>query len=346
MKKMGKKLCFIMVIFLLAAGPAFSDTITDLVNGVDTFSKELAKALPFNSTVGLNWSDAYIGQLLGLPPHFGVGIVAGATTLPIKALESITGLVGMDDLPLDIMGSIGFPLPALAAEARIGGIGIPFDIGIKYGVVPKSLLGKFVAVDNLPVEFDYQLVGADFRYALFSPKAFPIRVSVGVGFNYLRGGISANIGSPLSFTFTHSSENYTLDVSQPKVALLWETKTIELKAQVSFPLVIITPYAGVGASYGWSKAGYDISSTVKIKKGSTDQTGPAFDSAVNILGQYFNLPGVKSTGFGSMMEVTGFTMRAFGGISVNLFVIKIDLTAMYNIMDGSLGATVGVRFQL
>jgi len=356
MKKMGKKLSVIAIIFLLAASPAFSQEIPkidDLLKGVDDFSKGLANALPFNSTVGLNWSDAYIGQLLELPPHFGIGVTVGVTTMPIPALESITGLIGMDDLPLDILGSIGFPIPAISAEARIGGFFIPFDIGFKFGAVPKDILSNFVDMNSLPIEIDYQLIGFDFRYAIFNPKAMPIKVSVGIGFNYLRGGISAEVPMNLGYSFEAPSNldnpdpnnmsTYELKVKPPTASLLWENKTLEAKAQVSFPLFIITPYAGIGISYGWSSAGYDIKSGVTYKKDGNEQ--PLNNQIIGILEEQ-GMSGLTGNGFGSMVDVGGFNIRAFGGLSLNLFVIRIDVTAMYNFFSQSLGASLGLRFQL
>jgi len=53
----------------LSLSPIFATpTVADIQTGAVAMSNALAKALPFNSTVGLNWSDAYIGQFISLPP--------------------------------------------------------------------------------------------------------------------------------------------------------------------------------------------------------------------------------------------------------------------------------------
>jgi hypothetical protein len=122
----------LLIIFLPAASPVFSQgAFKDLQNAADNVIDDLAASVPFNSAIGLNWSDAYIGSF----PHFGVGASLGATTIDFNA---VSGLMSMFGVPLKIEGffeGIGFPLPAYTVEARIGGIIIPVDIGVKFGVL-------------------------------------------------------------------------------------------------------------------------------------------------------------------------------------------------------------------
>jgi hypothetical protein len=55
---------------------------------------------------------------------------------------------------------------------------------------------------------------------------------------------------------------------------------------------------------------------------------------------------VTTNGFVSIIENSGVSFRAFGGLSVNLTVIRIDLTGMYNLTDQNWGISLGTRFQL
>ena len=66
----------------------------------------MAEALPFNATIGLDWSSAYLGQF----PHFGVGVTAGASTLPYEAVEQTFQALSIT-LPseLDQFRSFGAP---------------------------------------------------------------------------------------------------------------------------------------------------------------------------------------------------------------------------------------------
>ncbi|MCL2808579.1 MAG: hypothetical protein FWD24_00790 [Treponema sp.] len=182
-----KILSFCIIILALAAGPAFSqmESLDELKNTTESFAKAMAQALPFNSTIGLNWSDAYIGQLLDTPPRFGFGISAGATIIKLDLINKMIGELGGDQIP-DIL--MGLPLPGYTIDARIGGFILPFDIGIKVGVLDTSKMGF-----DLPVGIEYFLFGFDFRYALVDSKVMPIKVSVGAGFNHLSGGINMDV---------------------------------------------------------------------------------------------------------------------------------------------------------
>lgn len=277
-----------LAIFLLAAFPAFSQSLnTDTLNAAtDSF----ADSLSFYSTVGLNWSDAYIGQL----PHFGVGVSLGGITIA-------------KDIPLgaSFFEGIGSILPAWTVEFRVGGFKIPIDIGLKIGILSPELSKSIIdgIYPDSGFSFDYFLLGGEIRYALIDKKVFPIKVSVGLGVNYLKGGVStANSG--IQFNNDNVSE----------LEIQWNTWNFELNAQVSFPFLIITPYLGVGGSFSMTKTTFEISYN-SIKED--------FSFSPNRL-----------------------NLRAFGGFSINMVVVRFDLTGMYNILNGSLGATAGLRFQL
>jgi len=170
---------------------------------------------------------------------------------------------------------------------------------------------------------------------------------VGVGFNHLAGGITYGIGSPLSLNFGP----YKIDASQPELGLKWETNVLDFKAQIAFPIIIFTPYAGIGVSYSWSKAGYGLTSSIS----ASDETGPInVNDIADELGSY-GITGITKNGFEQMREAEGFSFRLFGGISINLPAIRFDLTALYNLNDtihtktfnlSSMGVTFGVRLQI
>ena len=327
MKKYQKILSICALIFLLTTVPVFSQTIANLQAGADSFSTAIAKAMPFNSMIGLNWSDAYIGQLLDIPPNFGVGLSFGVTTMKMGPIEDLLSQFDAN-MPVSIST---MPLPGYTLEGRIGGFILPFDIGLKFGYFPEDLFG------NLNIK--YNLFGFDFRYAILKGDILPIKLSVGLGYNRLDGGISASASGTKNFKFSENNVDYTLNITDPRLGLLWTSNVFELKTQVSFPLIIITPYAGAGISYSWSKAGYEVSAPTTI----SSTTGTEAD-AIEILRKN----GIKygNNGFSSIQSVNDWNTRLFGGLSFNLTVIKLDLTAMYNVRDNGFGGTFGVRFQL
>jgi hypothetical protein len=194
----------------------FADsTLSDLQKGVSNFSDNLAKSLPFNASLGLNWSDAYIGQFLGIPPHFGIGVSGGLTSMDSDSVKKLLNIFDLN-LPIDFM-----ILPAYAVDARIGGFFLPFDVGIKFGILPNLDFGDTLTID-------YLLIGGDIRYAVLKGNAVLPTVSVGLGVNYLRGELGAALGSGQRFTFN----GHSLSLSDPKVGFTWETTALDFKAQV------------------------------------------------------------------------------------------------------------------
>jgi hypothetical protein len=326
-------LCVILGLTVSVSAQNFSQ----IKDGLDGFSEAMAKSLPFNSTIGLNWSDAYIGNFFEIPPHFGVGVAVGATTMEFGAVNDLLGLFGSDlgafGLKSEI-GNGGFVLPAYTAEARIGGFFLPFDLGFKIGYLPK--------MDSI-AGLDYLLVGGEIRYALLKGNVILPKVSIGLGVNYLSGGISAKLDKGQEFEVVPGSGD-TIIIDDPTLNFKWQSTSIDFKAQVSKSFLIITPYLGLGASWASSKVEYDIDSNITtIGFTNLDDANAALKAA--------GLPTVGSNGFSGSQEFTDkWGFRAFGGLSVNLAVIRLDLTGMVNFLDlnnyAAFGATFGVRFQL
>jgi hypothetical protein len=308
---------------------SFGNDLADLQKNVDAFSSELAESLPFNASMGLNWSDAYIGKFLGLPPHFGVGISGGITSLNSAAFDDLLGNFGVS-LPLDQM-----ILPAYVVEGRLGGFFLPFDVGVKFGALPQVDFGERLKID-------YLLVGADVRFAVMEGNLILPKLSVSVGFNFLKSMLTAPLGSGVSFDVNGKA----LELSQPEATFSWETKSIDLKAQISKSFAIITPYVGLGASYAWSSAGYSVDSKLKYDEKEVD--GAAIGEIKDNLAAA-GVPGldnINANGFSSIINVEGWAFRAFGGISLNVLLLRFDLTGMYNFMDSNYGVTLGVRVQI
>jgi hypothetical protein len=318
-----KKIALYCVVLMLFAGSQVFSQIPDiqfddLKKSVDKFSDNLSRSLPFNSGLGLNWSDAFIKKI----PHFGLGFAVGFTTMEADSLDKVLSYFDVG-LPMKLKG---FPLPGYTVEGRLGGFGIPFDIGVKFGYLPIKPSG---------FKMNYLLAGGDVRFAILEKNVILPTISVGVGFNYLSGGIEKSIGSGMHFDYQDG--NY-LDVSQPILYFNWSTASLDFKAQISKSFIIVTPYFGVGASHGWSKAGYGVDATVRDSSGS-------LEAAKEILKQY-DIYNLSENGFSSLKELRGWSARMFGGLSFNITFFRIDLTGLFNIIDKNYGASLGFRVQL
>ena len=321
MNKYIKTALFAILILTTISFNGFAQAaqLDDLRASANSFSRVMARSLPFNSTIGLNWSDAYIGKLIpSAPPHFGLGISMGFTTMSLEAISGLMDFFGGDiSMPLGMNSMV---LPAYTAEARIGGFFLPFDIGLKAGYMPNTNLPFYDFAVN------YMLVGADVRYAIMEGNAVLPKISFGVGFNYLSGGISAT-GS--NIIINHSGGSIT--INSPRIGLKWHAYTFDFTAQISKSFFIITPYIGLGATYSRSSAGFSIDATITTT-GSTS----GIDDFV-----------ITNSNMSAMHSYSGlFGYRVFGGFSINLAVFKIDLTGMYDIRERSYGTTIGFRFQL
>lgn len=330
-----------MIAVVGIAGVSAQQTIENLTvftDAFEDFSEELAKSLPMNSTIGLNWSDAYIGQLLSVPPHFGVGVTAGVTTVPASTFDSliddlgITSSSGIGDL-----AAIGLPIPGYAFDARVGGVGVPFDAGIKVGVLPGMSLGD--------VDAEYTSFGIDVRYALIEGGVVLPKLSVGVGYNRLNGRIAAPLGPSettlASVENADGTETYDLILEDPTFASEWSANVIDFKVQLSKSFIVVEPHIGLGASYGISQVTSGVEADLVVEDGSGNPVAGVDPDDLAGEGAQIDSDGVTVES-----DVNAFAFRVFGGASFNVVIMRFDLGLMYNLNSGALGATLGGRVQL
>ncbi|MEJ2662487.1 MAG: hypothetical protein P8107_00365, partial [Spirochaetia bacterium] len=134
--------------------------------------------------------------------------------------------------------------------------------------------------------------------------------------------------------------------TDPDVTFFWRALSIDVKAQLSKNLLFITPYIGAAASYSvYAEAGGGLSSSVQH---SDNSGGPWTDLDSTQISQLESTLGadVSGTDITVTSAANGWGLRAFGGVAFNLLIIKIDLHAMYNILNSALGFSVNVRAQL
>jgi hypothetical protein len=339
---MMKRFVVVLLVLLTAngvfAGPPPTYQFSQFQSAFQDFANGAAGALPLEASVGLNWSDAYIGQF----PHFGIGVTAGAATIPFAAVKSAINTFG-GSIPSSVsfISNIGIPVPAYTLDARIGGFILPFDIGFKFGYLPAGELSS-LGINGFSA--DYLMVGADIRYALLKDSGLSPGLSVGVGYTYMRGnvGVPGVLNGAIRIaSVSFGGNTHYIDFSNPSLNFFWNTSVIDAKVQLSKTLFIITPYIGVGASYGISNAGGGMQSTMQIDGGAATQ--PQLDQINSAFGTNFTL---QNPGFGVFAGGSGFSARAFGGFSFNIFILKIGVGAEYELLSGSMAAMANARIQL
>jgi hypothetical protein len=360
-----KRLLLALAIFLIPAmvfaqldTSNIGNTITELEEPLTDFAGSFANSLPTNAAIGLTWSDAYIGQLLRVPPNLGIGLTVGASTIDYGSLETFFGELG-ESVPQEVQEvgeQFGIPLPGAVIDARIGGIILPFDFGVKVGFVPG--VARQAIRDNVPgLEFDYLLAGFDVRVPVLQEGVLLPEVSVGGGYNYLNGsiGLDGILGSdiPVGDVTLPDESTQSISLADPSVFFDWNASTIDLKAQASKKLLFLRPYIGLGATYARAGVGTGVRSQVQgvddlqatiesLQEQAADlglPTSAEFD-------QYDDLAGDTGLAIGVNEGANGWGFRAFGGLGFDIFILKIDLGLMYNLVDGSWGGTVGTRIQL
>ncbi len=329
----------VLTAVLLAGNSTLSAASFDfstLTGSISTLADKAGAALPSASALGLDWSDSWIGSLVGVPPHFGLGLSAGFTTIPTGSLQPIFDAMGQQ-LPTYATTLGGVPLPMYTINGRVGGFLLPFDIGFKLGYMPT------LTVSNMGV--DYLLAGADLRYALLQDGITP-GLSVGFGVNYIQADVSYTFPDR-SFNvpnFTSSNGATGVTLKSPTASLGLKDLTYELKAEISKNLLIVTPYAGAALDLSEMRAEAGFNGTILGTDGTTTSTLTPGDLASlnSLTGANFTSNGVSYTALSNNI----WGARIYGGFSFNIVFFKIDVKALYSFPSGNLGADIGARFQM
>ena len=341
---MKKIAAFIAI--LLAAALGFGQTpdteLDKYKSGIQNFADDLAIILPMNSTIGLNWNDAYIGQLIDIPPRFAIGVTTGFTTLPYGSIKTLLEDMGVeaDDTVPSFIQSYGVPLPAAVIDARVGGFILPFDMGFKLG---------YFKMNGEDLNINYILVGGDVRYRVLEQRILIPKISVGVGYNYMSTrikmadalGDDISIGIPTEYALLHPALGgiSTIDLSSPDLDLDMSTKVLDFKVQASWKALIFEPSLGFGLSYGMSSVSTQAES--KLQKNGTTDLDQTELAALSALG--FD---VSDSSLGYSRNTSAFVPRFFCGLGFNLAVFRLDFGTMYGLTTRSWGATVNASFQL
>jgi hypothetical protein len=332
-------------VFLLAAAVLPAQDFTAIAAAFQDFADVAVGSLASTATSGLAWSPAFIGQF----PHLGLGLTVGAAMMPYKAVKPVLGALGISLPPeVDFMQEYGVPLPAAAIDARIGGFALPFDIGLKVGFIPDQVKAMLNGV-----RADYFIAGGDLRIAILQDKGWVPGLSIGAGYSYLKGGVQvADVTSGTTVDIHDimvadgmpAGDTYVLVFSDPDLDFTWESHVIEAKVQMSKQLSILTPHIGFGAAYALTSTvgGGLLSDLVYLQNGSPgiwDDVVDAFENAGE----------TAPTAQGMTIAAdapAGWALRVFGGTSVNLWVLRLDLDAYYNILTGAYGGNVNLRFEM
>ncbi|GMO14716.1 MAG: hypothetical protein Pg6A_00470 [Termitinemataceae bacterium] len=237
---------------VFGAPPKTVGKYSDISDALDDFSKANAGRVNTTAGIGLNWSDAYIGELISYPPHYGFGFTFGVNSLKTSAfnplIEETLGLSKIDPVFVD-----KHFFPTYLIEMRLGGFrDIPFDFGVKFGWMP--------ALSAMPTMGDLKYnnihAGMDLRFNILSVWT-GFQLSWGLGLNYMNGYLQTD-----SYTQTWSDDGLgggtnVFDPAGSKMRLTWDTFTIDAKIifQKSWRMLGITFFGGIVVGYGIGHTG-------------------------------------------------------------------------------------------
>jgi hypothetical protein len=305
-------------VLMFAPALAYSVSLQDVQSAGESFKDDAIISLPLSAASGLIWSDAYIGQFVSKIPHFGYGFAAALTSVKTDGFQSILNSTGANR---EFSGKNSMT-PIVVFETRLGGALFPFDMGMKFGLIDNLKSGKII--EN-GFDRSFFLIGGDFRISVLKDSGRKPGISIGLGYNYLRGSMTSETSGG-DFTYTGG----TLTADPGELKLFWDMHGIEAKLQVSKKLLCFTPYLGAAATFYWANAGYELNANLT-------STLPSNLSDIT----------VTEKGFSSLRSnKTGMSARTFGGVSINIFVFRVDAAAMYDFFSKTYGLNLGLRIQV
>ena len=302
-----------------------------------------------NSLSGVQ-PDAFVGKVFpSVPPHFAVGITASVT--PVKADFITENFAVISSAVTDMLQDVGaasgsmdafnfklpipakLPYPAASVNARVGGLFLPFDLGVWAITTGNAFHEK--AIGNGPVfDFDYTAFGADLRYAIIEGNLILPKITVGAGYQFVR----QNVGVGFSKDFTIDSGYKDPETNQPITGdatmdsgfnVKLDTHTFFGQIQVSKTLLIVTPYLGLKALFTTSNCHYDWK----------------YETTVN--GErYAALSDGKDINYKHSISDLGIQTQVFGGASLNFLVFQTTFNAAYNFSSKMFTGTLGLNVKL
>ncbi len=302
----------LMIAIALTAATAVDQDVLD--ERLGDFANEIADFMPRVSTGTNYWADAHIGNILPLSglPHLGAGFSASAALIPTQFVQTFSDAftTGAD--------WESFPFPALSVDARVGGIILPFDLGVHVMTLSDFEQDFFGFTVEIPTCLSY---GADVRFAILQEGVVLPALSIGVGYTHSEG------------EFNISSENLLpsfTGASRVKSHVEYSTDIFSASAQISKKILFLTPFAGAKAyvqngtySYGGEYANID---------GHTHRltTPVSFDRSFS-----FDNPSFDNVKW-----------SVFAGLGVDFLIIQTTAGVSYDFSDSSWAGSISVHVKI
>lgn len=228
-----KKSFSVFIFGILFSTFSFADPLSQMNSYLNNFTSQLNYVIPNSATENNVYSDAWIGKFIpSLPMHFAVGVEGGVTKLDMSDLCQAAELVHVSGLPSN------FVFPTLGLNAKLGGIILPFDVGLSFMTFNTKDFGNLLK----NIDFQFFIIGGNVRFAILQGKGILPKFSIGAGYYYSSG----NIGK--------TTDNYGISVG-------YKTHTLVAETQLSKTFLFITPFIGFRAVFSKSDSSYNWKTT-------------------------------------------------------------------------------------
>lgn len=282
--------------------------VTDVENGLNNFSKDLAPAISNAQLMQNVWAEAWLGKLVpGF--HLGAGIDLGASQMKITALKDTAKALGFDEVS-DLPDSFAFP--TVAGDVRLGGILLPFDIGASFMTIDSSRINSLNEVID-PVKFDFFTLGFDFRWAILQGKTWQPKFSVGGGYVFTKGGVD-------------------IVSDEANANLNFKNHTAYLQAQLSKKLLFFIPYIGAKVAYTKSEVNWSASA----------QWDSIFEGDAGELGNLQNW-GILPTEFSGGYDGWKIIPQVYGGFALDFAILNLTFGVGWDFVDRLASGAVNIR---
>lgn len=261
---------------------SFATTIND---GLDDIAGELGIAVPQAAVQQNVYADAFIGKVFpSVPPHFAVGFNAGLTHINTEGLADAADKLGISDV------EDNYYFPVMNADVRIGGVFLPFDVGLsfmKLNSLETSAFGSDITVD-------FFTIAADVRYAILEDGLVKPGLSVGAGYSYNSG----------SFEIGNDDAEASVDY---KVHTMYVSAQISKSLNIPVVKIGFTPFVGVRAVLSKYDNDYDW----KVKNSTAVTLAQASKIAYS------------GSGSNSQSTFGNFQPQLYGGLGFNFMVVQL-----------------------
>lgn len=282
--------------------------LTDVENGLNTFSKDLAPAISNAQLMQNVWAESWLGKLVpGV--HMGAGVDVGASQMKITALKETAKALGVSEIS-DIPDS--FLFPTVAGDVRLGGILLPFDIGASFMTIDSSRINMLDDAIS-PMQFDFFTLGFDLRWAILQGKTWHPKFSIGAGYVFTKGGIGM-VGDEASANMD------------------FKNHTVYVQAQISKKLLFFIPYLGAKVAYTKSEVNWSAAAQWSgILGGDAGEFGKLQDWGI--------LPTEFSGGYSGHKIIP----QVYGGFALDFFIFNLTFGVGWDFVDRLASGAVNIR---